>query len=107
MVKTIILQVILTLTLMMLVNSLQHKDYFNVMPGLPPGNEYLIGVEYAESSIRCASLCGITSTCMTAVLNSTTMMCGLYRQSQSTSANNTLSQDAVLILQKGKIKICS
>ncbi|CAG2226653.1 PLG [Mytilus edulis] len=85
---------------MMLVNSLQHKDYFNVMPGLSPGNEYLIGVEYAESSIRCASLCGITSTCMTAVLNSTTMMCGLYRQSQPTSANNTLSQDKVLILQK-------
>ncbi|XP_071164432.1 plasminogen-like isoform X3 [Mytilus edulis] len=70
------------------------------MPGLPPGNEYLIGVEYTKSSIRCASLCGISSTCVTAVLNTTTMMCGLYRQSQPTSANSTLSQDAVLILQK-------
>ncbi|CAG2235157.1 Angiopoietin-related protein 1,Fibrinogen gamma-B chain,Ficolin-1-A,Angiopoietin-1,Fibrinogen C domain-containing protein 1,Ryncolin-1,Tenascin-N,Angiopoietin-related protein 7,Angiopoietin-related protein 6,Ficolin-3,Fibroleukin,Fibrinogen-like protein 1,Ficolin-1,Ficolin-1-B,Fibrinogen beta chain,Angiopoietin-4,Tenascin-R,Ryncolin-2,Techylectin-5B,Fibrinogen C domain-containing protein 1-A,Microfibril-associated glycoprotein 4,Ryncolin-3,Fibrinogen gamma chain,Tenascin-X,Ficolin-2,Fibrinogen alpha chain len=79
--------------------SQQHNDAFHVVTGLPPGNEYLIAEkEITRSEIHCANWCAMTATCNSAVFNSTTMHCGLYRESQS--ANNSSSLEKQLILQR-------
>ncbi|VDI25737.1 Hypothetical predicted protein [Mytilus galloprovincialis] len=86
--------------------SQQHNDAFHVVTGLPPGNEYLIAEkEITRSEIHCAYWCAMTATCNSAVFNSTTMHCGLYRESQS--ANNSSSLEKQLILQRGKAYIYS
>ncbi|XP_063420124.1 plasminogen-like [Mytilus trossulus] len=79
--------------------SLQHTDGFHVVTRSSPGNEYLITEkELTRSEIHCANWCAMTATCMSAVFNSTTMHCGLYREYQSTS--NSSSQEEQLILQR-------
>ncbi|XP_071177500.1 ficolin-2-like [Mytilus edulis] len=79
--------------------SQQHNEAFHVVTGLPPGNEYLIAEkEITRSEIHCAYWCAMTATCNSAVFNSTTMHCGLYRESQS--ANNSSSLEKQLILQR-------
>ncbi|CAG2224956.1 unnamed protein product [Mytilus edulis] len=51
-----------------------------------------------RSEIHCANWCAMTATCNSAVFNSTTMHCGLYREYQS--ASNSSSQQEQLILQR-------
>ncbi|XP_063419182.1 angiopoietin-2-like [Mytilus trossulus] len=77
--------------------SLQSTDVFHVVTGSPPGNEYLIAEkETTRSKIHCASWCTMTVTCNSAVFNSTTMHCGLYRESQSANSSSSLAKQLIL-----------